>query len=170
MLRLHLAECRDCGVASVQRRLFHEVRQCREDLRIHTKAKTLRGDRGEGGGGLGDDLGREGDIAEIAAKALSFVQAPSKQFLYGFRFLRIGVFPVEEHPTEGDDGIGLRALRVGQKNPQVVGQFSRRNGRRCAFERRGDVVAGLVLQKLPPLSPTFGQNRAPRNRSIPRSA
>ena len=42
------------------------------------KHNLLWGDRGEGCGGLGDDLRRERDIAEITAKALSIVEAPSK--------------------------------------------------------------------------------------------
>ena len=41
-------------------------------------AKKLWGGQSKGGGGLGDDFRRERDIAEITAKALSFVQAPSK--------------------------------------------------------------------------------------------
>lgn len=42
------------------------------------KGKTLWGDRGKGGTGLSDDIRRERNIADITAKALSFVQAPSK--------------------------------------------------------------------------------------------
>ncbi len=57
---------------------FHPLPRCREDQRIHAEAKQLWGNRGKGSGGLGDDLRREGDIAEITAKALSFVEAPSK--------------------------------------------------------------------------------------------
>src|SRR3954447_2574847 len=88
-------------------------------------------------------------VLELLRRVLTLAQRVVEPRLHAGRLVlrdpRLAHVLVDEQERAGGDRVGLVARRVDRAEPQVAGDLDALAGGRGGLERRGDVVAGLVL-------------------------
>src|SRR4051794_29132964 len=101
--------------------------------------------------GLGLLLDGRGErrVLQLLRRVLALAQRVVEPRLHASRFVlrhpRLAHVLIDEQERAGGDRVRLGARRVDRAEAQVAGDLDTLAGRRGGLERRGDVVAGLVL-------------------------
>ena len=73
---------------------------------------------------------RQWDVAELSSVPLPHAQSPGNEVANRGALAHIGILLVEQQPAVGDDGIGVVARGVGNREAEIVRCRCRRFGKR----------------------------------------
>jgi len=86
------------------------------------------GDQFDLGFGLSNHLGRQRGVVQILGKLLAVVDAPPEEGHDGLRLGGVGLVRIDQDVGIASDRVACRAVAVGDRDAQVVGQVAYGSG------------------------------------------